>query len=193
MNGRSCKNYEDEDINTSENDREGDVEESDEGEDVTENDEPDAEGPAKEGDPEETNETNDKPPHIYFNVKRNGTTIVSNGDMTNDSVVVVHPTVPEVAGDPIKAILTETAQTLFRYSPFIVLESELEITEDAANMFFKRMGLGTDINENKERKMDLWINKKYKDELRKKHQRQRNNISQKIHRMMESKYAARNI
>ena len=190
MNGRSCKNYEEEDINASENDREGDVEESDEGEDVTENDEPDAEGPAKEGDPEETNEPNDKPPHIYFNVKRNGTTIVSNGDMTNDSVVVVHPTVPEVAGDPIKAILTETAQTLFRYSPFIVLESELEITEDAANMFFKRMGLGTDINENKERKMDLWINKKYKDELRKKHQRRRNNISQKIHRMMESEYAA---
>ena len=190
MNGRSYKNYEDEDINTSENDREGDVEESDEGEDVTENDEPDAERPAKEGDPEETNEPDDKPPHIYFNVKRNGTTIVSNGDMTNDSVVVVHPTVPEVAGDPIKAILTETAQTLFRYSPFIVLESELEITEDAANMFFKRMGLGTDINENKERKMDLWINKKYKDELRKKHQRRRNNISQKIHRMMESEYAA---
>ena len=107
-----------------------------------------------------------------------------------DNGLAVTPTIVEKMDHPIKAILTETAQALFRFCPFIVLESELEIVEDPARMFFKRMGLSTDIREDNERKVDLWINKKCKDELRKRHQRRRNNISQKIHRLMESKYAA---
>ena len=108
-----------------------------------------------------------------------------------DNGLAVTPTIVEKMDHPIKAILIETAQALFRFCPFIVLESELEIVEDPARMFFKRMGLSTDIREDNDRKVDLWINKKCKDELRKRHQRRRNNISQKIHRMMESEYEAK--
>ena len=93
----------------------------------------------------------------------------------------------ETKSDPLENIISEAANHTFRFKPFIVLESELEKDREVATLFFKKMKLSTDTNEDTEEKVNLWVNKKCKNRLRRKHQRRRNNISQKIYRAMESK------
>ena len=60
----------------------------------------------------------------------------------------------------------KVASEVFRYKPFIVLEEELEMDEPIARLFFKEAKLDEDNDENEQLRRELWINKKYKNQLR---------------------------
>ena len=85
------------------------------------------------------------------------------------------------------ALLGQIANQVFRYKPFIVLEEELEIDQPVAKMFFKEANLDEDNDKNIQDRKDLWINKNYKNILRQKHMKRRNNIHRAFVKVMTSK------